>query len=208
MTMLAGIALLALLVVFVAVAVAQDGGTQPGTSSANTIPPEPRDLPVSGDGSMDDVSEEPATSAAAATDPEDDALLALRELNGQDLPTVSLDGGYVAQLASKTVGIVDPHQVAENGSHTFYAQDILAEHSRLRQMFAGETQVVLLLSTDYGRQQLHEGQPLWVTFALVPDSSKEGVVAWCATQFASLSAEALENQCAPRRLNPRGTSAS
>jgi hypothetical protein len=106
------------------------------------------------------------------------------------------------------VGIVDPYQNAENGSHTFYAQDILAEHSRLRQMFTGETRVVLLLSTDYGRQQLYEGQPLWVTFALVPDSSKQGVAAWCAAQFASLSAEALENQCAPRRLNPRGTSAS
>ncbi|MEU4473547.1 hypothetical protein [Micromonospora sp. NPDC023888] len=198
---------MAVLVVAVAVAVGQDGGAQPGSSSVSAVPTEPRETFGDGDPGGHDLSEEPIPSATTILDPEDEALSALHELNGQDLPTVSLEGRYAAQLASKTVGIVDPNQVAENGSHTFYAQDILAEHNHLRQRFADETRIVLLLSTDYGRQQLHEGQPLWVTFALVSDSSKEGVASWCAAQFPSLSAEALENQCVARRLNPLGTSA-
>ncbi|MGC5290601.1 hypothetical protein [Micromonospora sp. DT231] len=207
LTVWAGIALVAVLVVAVAVAVGQDGDAQPGSSSVGAVPTEPRETFVDGEPGGPVPSEEPIPSATTILDPEDEALSALHELNGQDLPTVSLEGRYAAQLASKTVGIVDPNQVAENGSHTFYAQDILAEHNRLRQMFTGEARLVLLLSTDYGRQQILGGQPLWVTFALVPDSSKEGVATWCAAQFPALSAEGLENQCVPRRLNPLGASA-
>lgn len=39
-----------------------------------------------------------------------------------------LDGRWVAQLASKTFGISDPLQIAENGSHTSFGIDVLAEH--------------------------------------------------------------------------------
>ena len=206
--MLAGIALLAVLAIVVAVAVAAGSTSddRPGASSADNAPREPQNLPVDGQEGGVDLEEEPTIAATESVDPEETALSALRELNSQDLLTVPIEGQYAAQLASKTVGIVDPNQIAANGSHTFYAQDILAEHNRLRQEFTDEARVVLLLSTDYGRQQLYEGQPLWVTFALLPDSSREEVAAWCARQFPSLSTAALENQCVPRRLNPLGTS--
>ncbi|MBP1783349.1 hypothetical protein J3R08_003199 [Micromonospora sp. HB375] len=149
--------------------------------------------------------EEQALPAAVA-DPEEEALARLEELHRQDLHTVPLDGQYAAQLASKTVGIVDTNQVAANGSHTFYARDILEEHASLRQRFGGEARIVLLLSTDYGRKQQLDGQPLWVTFALLPNSKKEAVTGWCARQFPQMRGAALENRCIPRRLNPPGTS--
>ncbi|WP_422733404.1 hypothetical protein ACN26Y_21575 [Micromonospora sp. WMMD558] len=203
-TMLAGIALLAVLAVLIGAAVASGGDDHTDRSSSGAAPEELRDLPPEGD-SVAQSWAEPSISATEASDPEEEALSALQNLNRQDLPTVSLDGRYAAQLASKTVGIVDPHQVAANGSHTFYAQDILVEHTQLRQELSGDATIVLLLSTDYGRQQLYEGQPLWVTFALVPDSSKEAVGAWCAARFPQITGSALENRCVPRRLNPPGS---
>ncbi|MET7806641.1 hypothetical protein [Micromonospora chersina] len=206
-TLLVGIAVLALLAVLVGVGVASsDGDDQSASSSSGSIPEPPAELSDDGDATGQSGTES-STPATEASDREEQALSQLQEMNRQDLPVVALDGRYAAQLASKTVGIVDPHQTAANGSHTFYASDILAEHTGLREKFNAEIRVVLLLSTDYGRQQLYEGQPLWVTFALLPNSSKESVAAWCAEQFPDFSGSALENQCVPRRLNPPGTSA-
>jgi hypothetical protein len=103
-------------------------------------------------------------SPVVTADAEAVALATLYELRLRDLPTVALRGQYVAQLASKVVGIVDPHQTTANGSHTFEAVDILAEHLRLRHADNGGVPVVLMLSTVNGRRQRYGGQPLWVTF--------------------------------------------
>ena len=184
----AGLTLLVMLAV-VAIAAGTNGGGDFSGTSGPDYPAQPRyDPPVEFDDGL--AADDPTTFAATATSepafsgPEEEALSRLQDLNQQDLPTVSLDGRYVAQLASKTVGIVDPGQIAANGSRAFYAQDILAEHLRLREMFTGEARVVLLLSTDYGRQQLHDGQPLWITFALLPGStSKEAAARWCVGQY-------------------------
>ncbi|MFF0818955.1 hypothetical protein ACFYUR_01025 [Micromonospora haikouensis] len=185
---------------------AADGSTYDGPGSS----PDPYSAPVapgggpfpSAEGSLDTGI---PTTTPAPEDPEAAALTELSRLHEQDLPTISLDGRYVAQLASKSVGIVDPEQWAANGSHTFYATDILAEHQQLRTELGGEARVILLLSTDYGRQQLYEGKPLWLTFAVVPAESKDGVDAWCRAQFPQLDGAELPNRCVPRRLRPPGT---
>ncbi|WP_327037965.1 hypothetical protein [Micromonospora maris] len=205
----AGVTLLVMVVALVVAVGSIDDDTSTGTpypdfpaGGPQYLPPEDAGLPTP------EPSFIPTTEPAEPTfdDPEDLALAQLHQFRQQDLPTVSLAGQYVAQLASKTVGIVDRNQFAANGSHTFYAEDILAEHLDLRNRFDGETQVVLLLSTDYGRQQLYEGEPLWITLALPPGSSKEAVARWCANQFPQLTGTDLDNQCVPRRLNPVGSS--
>ncbi|MEW2475942.1 hypothetical protein AB0875_19310 [Micromonospora gifhornensis] len=205
----AGVTLLVMVVALVVAVGSTDDDTSTDTSypdfpagGPHYLPPEDAGLPTP------DPPVVPTTESAEPTfdDPEDLALAQLHQFRQQDLPTVSLAGQYVAQMASKTVGIVDRNQIAANGSHTFYAEDILAEHLDLRNRFDGETQVVLLLSTDYGRQQLYEGEPLWITLALPPGSSKEAVARWCANQFPQLTGTDLDNQCVPRRLNPVGSS--
>jgi hypothetical protein len=136
-------------------------------------------------------------------DPEGEALAQLDELARQGLTRVTLDGRYAAQLASKTPGITDPHQTAADGTHVFQATDILHEHLSLRDdPRNGEATVVLLRSSDYGKRQLYDGQPLYVTFALRDFRGAQAVRAWCARRFAGLSGETLENQCAVRRLRP------
>jgi hypothetical protein len=148
-------------------------------------------------------------SASPAADPrpsgqsaEEAALDTLRQLREQDLQTVQFIGQYGAQLASKTVGIVDQRQTAVNGSHAFYASDILAEHLALRNSSGLGVSVILLLSTDYGKRQLYQGQPLWLTMGLGQFGSAQTVRAWCAARFPQLSGDDLENQCTPRRLGP------
>ncbi len=131
-----------------------------------------------------------------------EALAQLRQLRDADLPGVTFDGQYVAQLASKSIGISDPLQIAANGTHRFYAADILAEHLKLRNGDNLGAPVVLLLSTDYGKRQLYHGNPLWVTFALGDFYSAADVQQWCEQRFPDLSGKYLSNQCAVRRLEP------
>lgn len=135
-------------------------------------------------------------------DADEVAAATLRERSGRDAASVAFEGQWVAQLASKYVGVRDPYQTAANGTHTFYAADILAESDALASRVSG-ARVVLLDSTTYGKHFSHDGEPLWVTMALSPGfASKDDVLAWCAGQFPELSGKALTNQCMPNRLNP------
>ncbi|OWV04282.1 hypothetical protein B5D80_20445 [Micromonospora wenchangensis] len=204
----AGVVLAVLLVVVgTAYGVHLWNSDDPGTSGygESVSTPNPYLTPADSTGTPDEPTGPPDGGATTPPDPEAAALAELHRLHDQDLPTVNLDGRYVAQLASKSEGIVDPRQQAANGSHTFYASDILAEHLRLRVEFGTEVPVVLLLSTDYGQQQRHGNQPLWLTFAVLPEGSKESVASWCGGHFAQLTEEARQNLCVPRRLRPPGT---
>jgi hypothetical protein len=168
------------------------GTTAPADGGAGTFTPPIEettpDLPTS----------EPQTDVA---DPEAAALDRLEQIARQDLAAVILDGRYVAQLASKNPGTYDPLQTTASGSHTFQATDILAEYERLRDDPAnGAARVVLLRSDEYGKRQLLNGAPFYVTFALRDFSDAADVRAWCATRFPDLSTAARENQCAVRRL--------
>ncbi len=207
----AGAVVLVLAVIGVVAVVVHDGQATPGASTVTH--PFPVSPTVDGleparaaDTSGGDVQTPPAatpgssestTEAAEAT-----ALDTLNRIHSQDLATVQLDGRYVAQLASKSVGIVDALQTAAAGSHVFLASDILAEHEALRGGDNAGARVVLLLSTDYGAQQLYQGQPLWVTFAIADFASADAVDAWCANRFPTLSGDAMANQCVARRLEP------
>ena len=116
---------------------------------------------------------------------------------------LEFDNRYVAQLASKWVGITDPLQVNADGSRTFSGRDILREHNELRANIA-DADVRLLDSTRYGVRRSHAGDhPYWMTVALNPEFTSVGAVkAWCAEQFPSLPQQKLENRCMPNRLTP------
>jgi hypothetical protein len=148
---------------------------------------------------------EPTTepTPVETTDPEAEAVGELERISRRDLATITLNGQYAAQLASKNPGTQDKYQTTADGSHTFRATDILAEYEALRadDRNAGAT-IVLLKSTDYGKRQLYHGAPLWVTFALDDFAGRADVLDWCARRFADLSGEELANQCAVRRLEP------
>lgn len=134
-------------------------------------------------------------------DPDTIALEQLNLLRQQDATRLALDSRYAAQLASKVPGIVDPYQVAANGTNTFRAADILAEHLAARRSVT-DAPVVLALSTDFGNRGLYQGQPLWVTLAVLGFPTTESVTGWCQARFANLSGEALRNRCLPKKLDP------
>ncbi|WP_029430289.1 hypothetical protein [Blastococcus sp. URHD0036] len=147
--------------------------------------------------------DEEGTGTGPAADPEADAVAELDALAAADAARVDLDGRWVAQLASKSVGTTDPLQVAANGSHVFYGTDILLEHQALLQEVGGAADVLLLTSTDFGKRAVDgAGRPYWVTLA-DPGwfTSSEDVVAWCADLYPTMTAEQLANSCAPRTLD-------
>jgi hypothetical protein len=131
------------------------------------------------------------------------ALSQLASIRANDAQRLTLSGQWVAQLASKVPGIVDPLQTTAGGSHTFAATDILSEYTQARDNSGFGNDVRLLLSTDYGSRHLYQGHPLWVTVAIVPTfTSEQDVIAWCAQQFPNLSGNLLENSCTARTLDP------
>lgn len=191
----------ALLVAGVTVGVVRSGTADPIAAAGPRYHPEPYVPAVPGPAPAPGLgSVPPPTSQPLA--PESQALAQLETVREQDLRTVRFTGQWVAQLASKSVGIVDPLQTASNGSHTFYAQDILAEHLALRQDYDRGAPVVLLLTTDYGERRTYRGEALWATFALGSFGSAADARSWCSQRFPEHSGDALVNACAPRRLEP------
>ena len=148
-------------------------------------------------------SSAPRTSASPspAVMTEMQALDALRALRRESLPGLVLDSRWVAQVASKSVGITDPLQVAANGTNTFFAVDILAES---RSVVATLSSPVLVLqSTDFGKRSwTRDGEPYWVTLVDGGFGSSDAVTAWCARTYADLTPEQLANACVARTLAP------
>jgi hypothetical protein len=145
-----------------------------------------------------------ATTAPATptVDPEQQALVELETLRAESLPRLVLDDRWVAQVASKSVGITDPLQTAANGTHTFYAVDILAE-SRAATASVSASSVLVLRSTDFGKRSFAaDGQAYWITLVDVGFTSSDQVKAWCAGTYPTLTAEQLANACAARTLTP------
>lgn len=147
------------------------------------------------------VEPEPTQPTQAATEVsqfevENEAARGLEDYRQASKSGLVLDERWVAELSAKSAGIYDARQVAKNGTHTFYLDDILAMHEEMVERFAG-VNVLLLERSDWGKQ----GIPLWFTIADPGGlTSKEDVEAWCAASFPELSGPDLANQCTPRQL--------
>ena len=158
-----------------------------------------------GSASVAPSSSVPTTSPAPTptVSPEEAALTQLQTLRASSLGRLVLDDRWVAQVASKSVGITDPLQTAQNGTHTFYAVDILAESRAAVVSVADPSAVLVLQSVDFGkRSYAADGQPYWVTVVDLGFTSSDQVKAWCASTYASLTPEQLANACAARTLAP------
>jgi len=183
-------------------ATASDAPLSAGSASAGS--PSAAGTPQAGGKTL-----EPGGSTASASTPgpapdaEQAALNRLNALRSESLPQVSLDGRWVAQLSSKSVGITDPLQTAANGTHTFYAADILAELQDINATVGNSAALYLLWGTDFGKRSTAAGgSPYWTLLADGGFASEEAVNAWCAATFPGLPADQLANQCVPRQLNP------
>ncbi len=140
------------------------------------------------------------TTAAPTASPEEEALLQLAAARSDSLADLVFDERWIAQVASKYVGITDPLQTAANGTHTFYAVDILAE-VRAAEAAAGSAPVLVLQSTDFGRiSYAPNGEPYWITLVDGGFAGADAIVAWCANAFPQLNAEQLANACAARTM--------
>jgi hypothetical protein len=196
--MSAALVIALVVIVIVILALGRGGGS---SDQATTVP-----SPLISRSSWSEISSQPTQTSSEQTaptpDPEQAALGELERLRSQDLQSVSLQGQWAAQIASKVPEIVDPKQTTQSGSHLFTAADILAEHLSLRNGDNLGATVILLKSIDYGKRQTYAGQPLWVTFAEGSFSGSADVLSWCSRRFPDLSGDILTNACVPRQLKP------
>jgi hypothetical protein len=147
------------------------------------------------------------TTAAPTTQSQEaleaQALAQLNALRVASLPRLPHDGRWVAQVASKSVGITDPLQTAQNGSHTFYAADILAESQAAQQKVDDPTKVYVIWGTDFGkRSQASNGLPYWMTVIDNGFAGSAAVKSWCASAYSSLTPQQLADTCVARQLTP------
>jgi hypothetical protein len=115
-------------------------------------------------------------------------------LVAKDASTPTVRGQWVAQLSSKTEGIVD--KTLQPGPFT--VPQILAEHLRFRgdQSFGSLVRLVHL--GDWGRLAT-PASPMWVTVADIDATSAADVTAWCESHF-SQRGKSLDNVCLASRL--------
>jgi hypothetical protein len=148
-------------------------------------------------------SAKPTATKAPEPPTEAQALAQLNSLRSDSLKRVPLDGRWVAQVASKWVGVTDPLQTAANGSHTFQATDILTESQAARTKVDDPKKVYVLWGTDFGKRSTGpNGAPIWVTIVDAGYASHDNVLEWCRVKFPGLSPQQLADTCAPRQLTP------
>jgi hypothetical protein len=203
---LIGVALLTVLVIGVTVWVVQSpdgaGGSFPAAPTRSGAALDPSDhTPAEDDPAPAEQADPESPPDDSTTLSEPDALNALQDLRRDSRSQTDLDGHYVAQLASKYPGLVSPKETSPSGDHEFTADEILTEHQKLQNRFGSN--IILLLSTDYGKRQKLDGQALWVTFFDDRFSGSAEVTAWCRQSFPELSGGDLANACTPRTLRPK-----
>ena len=169
--------------------VGADGGAQNNPApSAKALPssaPSPVAVPITSTPTPTPIVD-PAVAAKAQLE----ALVAKDAL----LPTVR--GQWVAQLSSKSEGMVDT--TLQPGPFT--VPDILAEHLRLRSNPSYGSVVRLLHLGDWGGLAT-PASPMWVTVADINAGSSAEVTTWCEAHF-SQRGKALENVCMAAQLTP------
>jgi hypothetical protein len=169
----------------------EPAGQEPESPTEDEVEPEPTEP-------IESMTQEPEPWSPEPT--EVDPQSSLQEQRDGDFAQVSLDGHWAAQLSSKYEGVVDPSQVASNGSHTFYVDDIWAEHIDIRadDRYAG-VPILLLDADDFGKRRVRS-QTIWVTLADVGLESEAAVISWCREINPGLSAAEVTNVCMPRRM--------
>lgn len=137
----------------------------------------------------------PTPSAATSTvDPRSAAFATLEALVAQDAALPTVRGQWVAQLSSKSEGVVD----TTLQQRPFTVPDILAEHLRLRGDPTYGPLVRLVHLGDWGSIGT-PASPMWVTVGDMNAGSSAEVVSWCQSHFPQ-QGKALDNVCLARQL--------
>lgn len=142
----------------------------------------------------------PATPTPTPTPSIEPAVAAkahLEALVAEDAARPTVRGQWVAQLSSKSEGIVDT--TLQPGPFT--VPDILAEHLRLRSDPNYGSLVRLVHLGDWGSLAT-PASPMWVTVADISAGSSAEVTTWCEAHF-SQRGKALDNVCLASQLKPK-----
>jgi hypothetical protein len=167
------------------------------TTSSVTMPVTPSHPPSSEDTSAESAQTPATTTTKSATELRNEAYSLLEQTVSRDAKLDPIRGQWVAQLASKTEGIVDESQQAT----PFTLPDILKEIQSLQADPQFGSSVRVVHQGDWANSMAGP-TPMWVAFADINASSQASVVSWCDAHFAQRGT-ALLNVCYPRQLSPK-----
>ena len=139
-------------------------------------------------------SAEPTPTEQTPEELRAEALSTLEQIVEDDRGMSPVRGQWVAQLASKSEGIIDTTQQPD----PFTLPDILAEVRSHQANSEYGSRVLVVHQGDWGQTEAGP-DPMWVTFAYINMSSQEEVVSWCEDHF-SQRGKALLNVCYPRQM--------
>ena len=139
-------------------------------------------------------SAEPTPTEQTPEELRAEALSTLEQIVEDDRGMSPVRGQWVAQLASKSEGIIDTTQQPD----PFTLPDILAEVRSHQANSEYGSRVLVVHQGDWGQTEAGP-DPMWVTFADINMSSQEEVVSWCEDHF-SQRGKALLNVCYPRQM--------
>ena len=169
------------------------GGARPSAAATSTVTATATPLQEPAAGSP--VTEPtPTPTEMTAEELRNEALSTLEQIVADDREVSPVRGQWVAQLASKSEGIVDATQQPE----PFTLPDILAEVRSHQANAEYGFMVRVVHQGDWGETEAGP-DPMWVTFADINMSSREEVVSWCQDHF-SQRGKALLNVCYPRQM--------
>ena len=179
--------------------------TSRSTPSAPTTPGAPaKAAPVASAAAASTPTESPATPSLTPSRTRDasaQALAALRATADDDLRDLSLDGHWIAMLAGKTPGLVDPLDPPPEGAK-WTLPAIATQHEQLRADPRFDGRVYLVLSTSFGRAVTDaKGRPYYVTIYDGDFTGPRAVRSWCSQTFVDLTADQRADRCAPAQLS-------
>ena len=135
--------------------------------------------------------------APPVVDPRAAAFGQLETLVAQDAARPTVHGQWVAQLSSKSEGILD----ATLQPAPFTVPDILAEHLRLRSDPGFGSLIRVVHLGDWGHIAT-PASPMWISAADINAGSAAEVSTWCQAHFAQRG-KALDNVCVPRQFTQK-----
>lgn len=170
-------------------------GGQPGPTDAD---------PQSGEPDVTITETVPAAPVDPAQMSPDEARETLEATYADDRSGFSPDGRWLVQLQSRWEGIQVPGETSRDGDDVFDAADIAISYDEAVAQHGGD--VVLLQSTDFGRQVSQPAkpadEPLWVIAYDPGTLSETGAEDWCEGAYPTLSSTARREVCLPRQAVP------
>ena len=172
-----------------------NGSTAGGTESSARPPSQPAPASATALTTSKHPTRATTTKSLSPRQKRDLAFKTLEDLVDRDANRNPIRGQWVAQLDSKTEGMVDKTLQQK----PFTLPDVVARIDSMRENAEYGSLVRVVHEGDWG-MSTPGAKPMWVTFVDLDATSRDEVVDWCESHFTERG-KSLLNVCYPREMH-------